>query len=118
MSHHKIFDMLFAKLYSLYVQKAKKKGRTEDEVQQVITWLTGYSAEGIQACIDNEVSFKQFFDDAPEMNNNRNLITGIVCGVRVENIEDPLMKMGRQLDKIIDELAKGKSMDKILRNST
>lgn len=107
--------MKFAKVYPMYVQKAERKGRTRDEVDTVIRWLTGYDDSGLQDQIDCESDFQTFFDEAPRLNPNRALITGVVCGVRVEDIEDPLMREVRYLDKLIDELAKGKAMEKILR---
>ncbi len=111
---HKIFEMSFASVYPLYVQKAEKKGRTKAEVDAIIEWLTGYDAKGLQACLDDERSFREFFAQA-KMNANCHLITGVVCGVRVEDIEDPLMQQIRWLDKLIDELARGKKFDNILR---
>lgn len=107
--------MAFAKVYALYVQKAERKDRTQEEVDQVICWLTGYSAAGLRQQIKKEVDFEAFFVKAPKMNPNVSLIAGVVCGVRVEEIEDPLMQKIRFLDKLIDELAKGKAMAKILR---
>lgn len=98
-----------------YVTKAGKKNRTKDEVDQIICWLTGYSPEQLQSRLDDDVDFQTFFADAPAMNSNRSLITGVVCGVRVEDVEEPLMREIRYLDKLIDELAKGKAMEKILR---
>ena len=115
MTAHKIFSMPFSKVYPMYVAKAERKGRTQDEVDQVVRWLTGYSQKQLQAQIEKHVDFKTFFAEAPAWQPNSGLITGVVCGVRVENIEDPLMKKIRQLDKLVDELAKGKHMDKILR---
>ncbi len=110
-----IGDMAFAKVYPMYVQKAERKGRTQHEVDQIILWLTGYDEAGLQAQIDDEKNFQAFFDEAPRMNPNTGLITGVVCGVRVEEVEDPLMRKVRWLDKLVDELAKGKAMEKILR---
>lgn len=107
--------MVFGKVYPMYVQKAEKKGRTKAEVDQVICWLTGYDAEGLQGQIDAGVDFETFFAQAPGMNPKAELITGVICGHRVEAIEDPLMRKMRQLDKLVDELAKGKAMEKILR---
>ncbi len=112
---HNIFTMPFAKVYPLYVQKAERKGRTKAEVNTIIRWLTGYDAKGLQAQIKQENSFETFFAEAPAMNPNRELIKGVVCGVRVEDIEDPLMREIRYLDKLIDEMARGKAMEKILR---
>lgn len=112
---HDIATMAFAKVYPMYVQKAERKGRTKAEVDRIIEWLTGYDAAGLQACLDDERSFRDFFAKAPHMNPNTALITGVVCGVRVEEVEDPLMQQIRWLDKLVDELAKGKTMEKILR---
>ena len=115
MSEHRIFAMPFAKVYPMYVQKAERKKRTKKEVDQIICWLTGYTQAGLQQQIKKETDFETFFAQAPEFNPNSSLITGVVCGVRVEDVEDPLMKKVRYLDKLIDELAKGKAMEKILR---
>ena len=115
MSGHPVFSMSFAKVYPLQVQKAERKGRTKAEVDEVICWLTGYDADGLQSQIDKGVDLTTFYAEAPNMNPNRDLIKGVVCGIRVENVEDPLMKTIRQLDKLVDELAKGKAMEKILR---
>ena len=115
MSGHPVFSMSFAKIYPLLVQKAKRKGRTQSEVDEVVFWLTGYDAEGLKSQLDKNVDLATFYAEAPRMNPNRDLIKGVVCGVRVEAIEDPLMKQIRQLDKLVDELAKGKPMEKILR---
>lgn len=116
MANHRVFAMKFANLYPLYVQKAERKNRTKAEVDQVICWLTGYDQAGLQRQIEQENNLESFLAQAPAMNPNRTLIKGVVCGVRVEDIEDPLMKQLRYLDKLIDELAKGKSMEKILRH--
>lgn len=110
-----VTHMPFSKLYSLLVQKAEKKGRTREEVDQVTAWLTGYTAEDIARLEQSDASYGDFFRHAPAMNPNRTLITGTICGLRVEAIEDPLMRDIRYLDKLVDELAKGKAMDKILR---
>jgi hypothetical protein len=107
--------MAFAKVYPLYVQKAERKNRTKDEVDEVIRWLTGYDQAGLQRQIDQQADFRTFFAQAPALHPNRALITGVVCGVRVEEIDDPLMQKIRWLDKLIDELAKGRKMEKILR---
>jgi hypothetical protein len=115
MAKHRIFSMPFAKVYPLYVQKAERKGRTQAEVDQVIRWLTGYTAAGLKKQIEKETDFETFFAKAPRMHPNVALIKGAVCGIRVEEIEDPLMQKIRYLDKLIDELAKGKAMEKILR---
>lgn len=115
MSAHRVFAMQFAKVHPLYVQKAERKGRTRAEVDQIICWLTGYDQAGLQRQIDLGHDFETFFAEAPAMHPNAALITGVVCGVRVEEIGDPLMQKIRYLDKLIDELARGKAMDKILR---
>jgi hypothetical protein len=111
----RVFTMSFASVYVLYVQKAEKKGRTKDEVDAVIGWLTGYRGKQLQKAIDAKVDFETFFAKAPQMNPNTSLIKGLVCGVRVEEVADPLMRKIRWLDKLIDELAKGKKMESILR---
>jgi hypothetical protein len=107
--------MAFAKVYPALVNKAERKGRTKAEVDQVIRWLTGYTQAGLQKQLKKESTCEEFFADAPRMNPRRTLVTGVVCGVRVEDVADPLMKKIRQLDKLVDELAKGKAMEKILR---
>ena len=112
----RIFHMPFADVYPLYIAKAERKGPTKDEVDQIILWLTGYDAAGLQAQLESKATFEAFFASAPKMNPKRELITGVICGYRVEEIIDPLMKQIRYLDKLIDELAKGKSMEKILRS--
>lgn len=111
----RIFTTSFASVYPLYVAKAAKKGRTQEEVDEVIAWLTGYSGKKLQRAIDDKVDFEAFFAQAPKMNPNVALITGVVCGVRVEDVADPLMQKIRYLDKLIDELAKGKKLTSILR---
>ena len=116
MNNEKVYNMSFSKIYSLLVGKAEKKGRTIGEVIQVITWLTGYTADEIEKAVENSSTYGDFFRNAPQLNPNRRLITGVVCGVRVEMIEEPLMQEIRYLDKLIDELAKGKAMEKILRS--
>ncbi len=115
MNNEKVFAMKFSKVYPLLVAKAERKGRTRDEVDQVTCWLTGYTAEDLYKQIQNEVDYETFFREAPEMNPNCHLITGSVCGIKVQEIEDPLMQKIRYLDKLVDELAKGKAMEKILR---
>lgn len=115
MSKHNIYTMSVAKVYPLLVAKAEKKGRTKAEVDEIICWLTGYSQEELKAKSEKQVAYETFFMEAPKLNPARALIKGVVCGVRVENIEEPIMKEIRYLDKLIDELAKGKAMDKILR---
>lgn len=111
----RVFKMKFSSVYPMYVQKATKKDRTQEEVDTVIRWLTGYTAAGLKKQIAREVDLRTFFDEAPQMHPNTALITGVVCGVRVEQVEDPLMQKIRWLDKLVDELAKGKAMEKILR---
>lgn len=112
---NRVFAMKFSGVYPLYVQKALRKDRTQDEVDQLIRWLTGYDQAGLQRQIENQINFETFFDEAPAFNPRSALIKGVVCGVRVEDIEDPLMRKVRYLDKLIDELAKGKALDKIMR---
>jgi len=114
MTGHRIFAMKFAKVYPLYVQKAQRKNRTQAEVDRIICWLTGYTAPGLRRQIENGNDFETFFAEAPAIHPDSSLITGVVCGVRVEEIEDPLMRKIRCLDKLVDELAKGKPMEKIL----
>jgi hypothetical protein len=116
MTKQRIYGMSVASVYPLYVAKAEKKGRTKAEVDEIICWLTGHSAKTLNAQLAKKASFEDFFAEAPRMNAARSLVTGVVCGVRVEEIEEPLMKEIRILDKMIDELAKGKAMEKILRN--
>lgn len=116
MSGHKIFTTAFAKVYPLYIQKAERKGRTQAEVDEIICWLTGYDQTGLQQQLDQQTDFDTFFAQAPALNPNTALIKGVVCGIRVEEVEDPLMQKIRWLDKLIDELAKGKAMEKILRH--
>lgn len=115
MSKHKIYTMSFAKVYPHYITKAERKGRTKSEVDKIIRWLTGYSQEKLEAQLENETDFETFFAEAPQLNPSRALIKGVICGVRVENIEEPTMQEIRYMDKLIDELAKGKAMEKILR---
>ena len=116
MDNSKVFAMPFASVYPLYIQKAEKKGRTREEVDTIIFWLTGYSKQTLQKQIDNKSDLKTFFAQAPQINPNVSKITGVICGYRVEEIKDELMQKIRYLDKLIDELAKGKTMDKILRS--
>jgi len=115
MADHKVFDMIFSKVYPMYVQKAERKSRTKAEVDEIIFWLTGYDQAGLTAQLEANATIRAFFAEAPEFNANTALIKGVVCGVRVEDIDDPLMQKVRYLDKLIDELAKGKAMAKILR---
>ncbi len=112
----RIYGMHFAGVYPLYIAKAEKKGRTKSEVDAIITWLTGYSPAALAAQLEKQVDLETFFAEAPQMNPARALITGVVCGVRVETIEEPTMQSIRYLDKLIDELAKGKALEKILRS--
>lgn len=111
-----IAKMSVAKVYPLYVAKAEKKGRTKADVDQIIEWLTGFDADGVQAQIDAGADFGTFFAAAPHLNPNRSRVTGVICGIRVEDIADPLVQNVRTLDKLIDELARGKAMEKILRS--
>ena len=115
MPKRSVFAMKFAKVYPLYVQKAERKNRTQAEVNRIICWLTGYDRAGLRRQIRKEVDIQTFFAEAPALHPNRKKIVGVVCGVRVEEVEDPLMRKVRYLDKLIDELAKGKAMEKILR---
>ncbi len=115
MAKHRIYTTSFASVYPHYVAKAEKKGRTKAEVDEVISWLTGYGSKELAARLEDRTDFETFFAKAPEMNPSRALIKGVVCGVRVEDIEEPTMREIRYLDKLIDELAKGKVMEKILR---
>jgi len=117
LTKHRLIAMKFAKVYPLYIQKAERKGRTKDEVDQIIFWLTGYDHEGLERHIEQRSDVETFFAQAPSMHPNSSLITGVVCGVRVEEVGDPLMQKIRYLDKLIDELARGKAMDRILRQS-
>ncbi|WP_336969825.1 DUF2200 domain-containing protein [Sphingobium aromaticiconvertens] len=115
MTKHRIYSISVASVYPHYVAKAEKKGRTKAEVDEIIRWLTGYSQQGFDAELEKQTSFEDFFGQAPQLNPARNLITGVICGVRVEDIEDPLMQEIRYIDKLIDELAKGKTIEKIRR---
>ncbi len=115
MTNERIYKMTFSSIYALYVQKAERKGRTKEETETILRWLTGYDAQGLRAQIEKEASVETFFAEAPKIHPNAEKITGVVCGVRVEEVEEPLMRKIRQLDKLIDELAKGKPMEKILR---
>ena len=115
MPTNRVFAIKFSSVYPLYVQKAERKDRTKEEVDQVIRWLTGYSQKEMQQQIKKENDLETFFAEAPKMNPNCSLIKGVVCGIRVEDIEDPLMQKIRWMDKLVDELAKGKAMEKILR---
>ena len=115
MPKNRVFAIKFASVYPMYVQKAEKKNRTKEEVDEVLRWLTGYDESGLQRQIEVQNDLEAFFDQAPALHPNRALIKGVVCGIRVEEIEDPLMQKIRYMDKLIDELAKGKAMEKILR---
>jgi len=112
---HRIYSMSFASVYPHYVAKAQKKGRTKAEVDEIVRWLTGYTQKKLDAQIEKKTTFEDFFAKAPQLNASRRLVTGVICGVRVEDIKEPLMQEIRYLDKLIDELAKGKAMEKILR---
>lgn len=116
MKKHRIFTTSFASVYPHYITKAEKKGRTKEEVHQIIFWLTGYDEKGLVEILENKTDFETFFSEAPQLNSNVDKIKGVICGYRVEEIEDPLMKKIRYLDKLIDELARGKAMEKILRS--
>lgn len=115
MNNQRIYSMIFGNVYPLYVQKAEKKGRTSAEVDEIICWLTGYDQQALQQQIEHKSNFETFFAQAPQFNPNASKITGVICGCRVEEIEDKVVQQVRYLDKLIDELAKGKAMDKILR---
>jgi len=113
--NHRIYSMSFASVYVLYIAKVEKKGRTRGEVDEVIRWLTGYTAKGLEAQVRKKTTFQQFFDSAPRLNPARDLITGSICGVKVQEIDHPLMQNIRYMDKLVDELAKGRPMEKVLR---
>jgi hypothetical protein len=115
MKNERVYALLFATVYPLYIKKVEAKGRTKEEVDHIIFWLTGYDKKTLQEQIDNKVNFQTFFAQAPQLNPNVSKITGLICGYRVEEIEDKLMQKVRYLDKLVDELAKGKKMEKILR---
>jgi len=114
-NHARVYKMTFSSVYPLYIQKVKRKGRTKEEVDQIIFWLTGYNAHSLQEQIDKNKDFETFFEQAPQLNPNSSKITGVICGYRLEDIEDKLIQKIRYLDKLIDELAKGKAIEKILR---
>ena len=116
MPKHRIFTTSFASVYPHYITKAEKKGRSKEELDIIIEWLTGYDQKGLQQVLDEKTDFETFFGEAPQLNPNVDKITGVICGYRVEEIEDPLMQKIRYLDKLVDELAKGKAMEKILRS--
>ena len=118
MDNKRVYKIIFANVHPMYIQKVKRKGRTKAEVDEVIFWLTGYTQKGLQEQLDKKSDLQTFFKEAPEMNKNAKLITGVICGVRIEDIDDPLMKKVRYLDKLVDELAQGREMDKILRKPT
>lgn len=111
----RVYAMIFANVYPLYIAKAEKKGRTKEEVDKIINWLTGYTKAKLESQIKKQVNFETFFNDAPKLNPLRRFVTGTVCGVKVEDVEDPIMREVRYLDKLVDELAKEKAMEKILR---
>lgn len=115
MNHTRVYKMPFSTVYPLYIKKVERKGRTKEEVDTVIFWLTGYNQQTLQEQIDKNNDFETFFDQAPQINPNVSKITGVICGYRVEEIEDALIQKVRYMDKLVDEIAKGKSMDKILR---
>jgi hypothetical protein len=117
MEKHRIYTTSFASVYPHYVAKAEKKGRTKEETDEIIRWLTGYTQKQLEAVIEQRTDFETFFADAPKLNPSRSLIKGVICGVRIEEIEEPTMREIRYLDKLIDELAKGKKMEKILRQA-
>lgn len=117
MNNERVYKMKFSGVYPMYIQKAERKGRTKAEVDTVIQWLTGYDERGLQSQIKREVDFETFFAEAPQINPSVSKITGVICGVRVEEIEDPLMQKIRWLDKLVDELVKGKPMEKVLRSN-
>jgi hypothetical protein len=111
----RIYNMVFASFYPFYIEKAERKGRTKAEVDEVIRWLTGYTQRGLEAQLKKRANLETFFADAPKLNPSRTLITGVICGVRVEDIKDPVVRLARYMDKLVDELAKGRAMEKILR---
>ena len=115
MAEHRIYAMPFAGVYAAYVKKVERKARTKEELDQIICWLTGYTRTGLLRQVEKKADIKSFFNEAPAMHPNRSMIKGVVCGVRVEEVDDPLMKSIRQLDKLVDELAKGKALEKVLR---
>ena len=115
MKPERVYALIFASVYPHYVKKAETKGRTKEELDEIIRWLTGYTQKGLEKVIEKKNTLQEFFDEAPKFNPNASLIKGVVCGIRVEDIEDPLMQKIRYMDKLIDELAKGKKMEKILR---
>lgn len=117
MNPERVYRLVFGSIYPLYIQKAERKGRTREEVDEILFWLTGYDKQALQRRIDDGCDFETFFAEAPDFNPDASLITGVICGYRVEEIEDKVIRKVRYLDKLVDELAKGKSMDKILRKS-
>jgi len=118
MATHRIYGMSFASVYVLYISKVEKKGRTKTEVDEAVRWLTGYTQKALDLQVEKKTTFEQFFAKAPKLNPARSLVTGVICGVRLEEIEDPLMQNIRYLDKLIDEIAKGRPMEKVLRKQT
>ncbi len=115
MKNQKIYSMTFASVYPLYIKKVERKGHTQEELNEIIYWLTGYDTNSLKEISKSDITFEQFFEQAPLLNPNRKLIMGVICGIRVENIEEPLMQEIRYLDKLVDELARGKRMESILR---
>ena len=115
MDNTRVYKMSFASVYPLYINKVERKGRTKAELDEIIAWLTGYDEQAMQRIIDNKTNFETFFAEAPALNPNAHKITGVICGYRIEDIEDPIMRKVRYLDKLVDELAKGRPMEKILR---
>lgn len=116
MTKPRVYGIPFASVYPLYIEKAEKKGRTKEEVDEIIFWLTGYTSQGLKAALEERIDLEAFYTKAPELNKNRKLITGVICGLRVEEIKEPTMQEIRYLDKLIDELARGKSVEKIQRS--
>ncbi len=117
MTNHRIYKMSFARVYPEYIAKAERKGRTKTEVDEIIRWLTGYDQEALEGQLEKQTNIETFFAEAPQLNPSRAFIKGVICGIRVENIEEPTMREIRYLDKLIDELAKGRAMEKILRTA-
>jgi hypothetical protein len=118
MAAHRIYGMSFASVYVLYIAKVEKKGRTKTEVDEATRWLTGYTQKALDTHVEKKTTFEQFFAKAPKLNPDRSRVTGVICGVRIEDIEDPLMQNIRYLDKLVDEIAKGRPMEKVLRKQT
>ncbi len=116
MAGERILGLVFADVYPMYIAKVERKGRTQEEVDQVIYWLTGYDEAGLKQQMDAKATFKEFFEEAPLINAQAEMVTGVICGIRVENIEDPIIQNSRRLDKLVDEIANGRPMEKILRS--